>query len=279
MVIDQGVDHWQLIIHRQAEPDVNQPPQAVDDVFILDGYQRSLPIFEIFDVVRNDSDPDRDSLEISAVTQPAFGSADILSQHTVVYTLGVAQAFDHFSYTLSDDELTDEAQVQIFIDCACSVLCLNNLELPEMAGSQKADALDLPLIYRVRNRLLKTTPHGQRYVRMYYSSNPEILVNLMLNAPLREEALAAVELWQENLRSLADGDGSAVINQAQVGAIQDFLDHLSAASSLELQQIIAEELDRLGPLDSYVGLTMKEAKKLAIGDATLYLPLINRNQP
>jgi hypothetical protein len=279
MVIDQGVDHWQLIIHRQAEPDVNQPPQAVDDVFILDGNQRSLPIFEIFDVVRNDSDPDRDSLEVSDVTQPTHGSAGILSQHTIVYTLDVAQAFDQFDYTLSDGDLTGEAQVQIYIDCACSVLCLNSLELPEVAGSQTATTLDLPLIYRLRDRILKTTPHGHRYVKMYYSSNPEILVNLMLNAPLREEALAVVQLWQENLRSLVDGDGSVTISQTQVTAIHNFLDHLSAASSPELQQIIADELGRLGPLDSYVGLSMKEAKKLAIGDAILYLPVINQSQP
>ena len=83
-----------------------------------------------------------------------------------------------------------------------------------------------------------------------------------------------VELWQNNLYSLVDGDGSAIITQAQVDAIKTFLTNLSAAGSAELQQLIADELARLGPLDDYVGLTVKEAKSKAIGDPITYLPLI-----
>ncbi len=271
MVIDQGVDNFRIFVHRPSDDSDNQPPQAVADVFILDGYNLSLPLFEIFDVVRNDRDPNRDFLEIVDVTQPTYGSAGNLSEHTVVYQLDEARASDSFSYTISDGALTGSAPVEVYIDCACTVLCLNNLELPL---SQAADNIDLPLIYRVRNQILKPTPHGRRYIDMYYTHNPEILVNIMKNESLRAEALAAVELWQPNLRSLTAGDGSAVITQAQVDAIKNFLNNLSAVSSAELQQLIAAELDRLGPLDSYVGLTVKAAKSRAIGDPTLYLPLI-----
>ena len=109
---------------------------------------------------------------------------------------------------------------------------------------------------------------------MYYTSNPEILVNILMNESLRSEAVATVELWQENLRSLTDGDGNAVVTQAQVDTIESFLNNLSAVSSAELQQLIASELDRLGPLDDYVGLTMNEAKRRAIGDPIIYLPLV-----
>jgi hypothetical protein len=122
--------------------------------------------------------------------------------------------------------------------------------------------------------VLKPAPDGRRYVEMYYTTNPEILVNIVKNETLRNEAVVTVELWQENLRSLADGDGSAVITQAQVDAIESFLSDLSAISSTELQQLIAVESARLGPLDGYVGMTMKEAKRRAIGDATHYLPFI-----
>ena len=112
-------------------------------------------------------------------------------------------------------------------------------------------------------------------MEMYYTNNPEILVNIMTNESLRSEAVASVELWQDNLRSLIDGDGSAVITQAQVDAIKNFLGHLSVVSSTELQDLIAGELERLGRLDDYVGLSMKEAKSRAIGDPTLFLPFLS----
>ena len=277
LVIDQGVDNWRLFIHLEPEVDPpNQPPQAVDDVFILDGYQHGLPLYAFFDVVDNDTDPDLDSLEVITATQSTYGSTGLFSWHSVFYRLEEAQVHDVFEYTLSDGEFASTAQVDVYIDCACTVLCLNYLtppDPPSLAGVQAVDAIDLPLIYRVRDHILKPTPHGQRYVAMYYEQNPEILVNLMLNAPLRAEAVATVELWQPNLASLVDGDGSAIITQAQVDAIASFLSNLSAVSSPALQQLIAAELLRLGPLDGYVGLTMSAAKQQAIGDATLYLPV------
>jgi hypothetical protein len=276
MVIDQGVDDWQIWVHRLSDQTPNRPPQAIADVFILDGYQRSLPLLEIFDVVRNDSDPDQDHLEIIQVSQPTYGTAGSLSQHTVVYTLDEPRASDVFSYTISDGVLASGARVDVIIDCACTVLCLNSLTPPAaLAELPAGDMIDLPLIYRVRDRILKTTPHGQRYVAMYYTSNPEILVNILLNAPLRSEAVAAVELWQANLANLVDGDGSALVTQAQIDAVESFLNNLSAVSSPGLQQVIADELQRLGPLDEFVGLTMKDAKRRAIGDATVFLPLLS----
>jgi hypothetical protein len=277
MVVDQGVDHLQIFVHRQANVDENLSPQAVDDVFILDGYKRSLPLLEIFDVVRNDSDPDQDSLEVIEVTEPTYGSAGSLSDHTIVYELDEARASDVFSYTVSDGALSSSAQVEVLIDCACTVLCLNQLELPPLVSLQASasvtDSIDLPLIYRVRDQVLKPTLDGRRYVAMYYSENTEILVNVLMHESLRTGAVATVELWQENLRSLVDGDGSAVITQAQVDALSSFLSDLSAVSSSELRQRIAAELARLGSLNDYVGLSVNEAKRQAIGDATIYLPI------
>ncbi len=278
MVIDQGVDHWQLIISSLPVPDENFPPRAEDDVFILDGYKRSLPFFEIFDVVRNDSDPDQDYLEVVQVTEPVYGTAGSLSEHTIVYQLTQAVTMDSFRYTISDGALSDDARVDVIIDCACTVLCLNNLEPPPLPSNalQPMDDIDLPLIYRVRDQILKSSADGQRYIGMYYESNPEILVNILMNESLRTESIAAVVLWQDNLRSLTGGDGNAVITQAQVDAVESFLNNLSAVSSPVLQQLIADELLRIGPLDDYVGMTMNEARIRAIGSAMVYLPLAIR---
>jgi hypothetical protein len=277
LVIEQGVDRWQLILHRQEVDPPNQPPVAVDDIYVLDGNHRTLPLFEIFDVVQNDGDPDVDSLEVISTTEPLYGTVGILSAHTVVYQLDEAQVSDSFEYTISDDEFPSTAHVQIFIDCACTVLCLNNLTLPgAFATGSTGDKIDLALMYAVRDWILKPTPHGQRYVDMYYTNTPEILASVMLNEALRTEAVAVVEQWQPNLRNLIESDGSALITQAQVDAVESFLMNLSAVASPALQQLIADELQRLGPLDEYVGLTMKQARTQAIGDPTLYLPLVGR---
>jgi hypothetical protein len=264
MVIDQGVDNWQVIVYRD---NTNRPPQAADDVYILDGSDGP-PIVGFLEVLNNDSDPNFDRLDLIEVTEPTYGSASIwTSFNRIIYEAGAGSWFDTFNYTISDGALTDSARVEVYIDCAiCTLACLSIT-----AGS---DNINLPLIYRARDQVLKPTLDGRRYIDMYYTTNPEILVTIMANEPLRTEAVATVELWQDNLRSLTDGDGSAVITQAQVDAIKSFLNNLSAVSSPELQQLIAAELGRLGPLDDYVGLTVKAAKSRAIGDPTFYLPLI-----
>lgn len=276
LVIDHGADNFQIIVYRDPRVDVNLPPLAADDVFILNGYNRSLPLFEVFDVVRNDMDPNQDSLEISAIAQPLYGEVGVLSGHIIIYTLDESRASDTFGYTISDGQLTSDAEVRVWVDCACTVLCLNSLETASQAPNAPEE-LDLALIYRLRDRVMKTTPHGRRYVEMYYNSNPEILETIMLNVSLRAQALSIVDLWQANLRSLVDGNGSAVITQEQVDAVESFLSNLSAASGPDLQQIISEELARLGPLDHYVGLTVKEARRRTVGDTEFYLPLAFRS--
>src|SRR5690606_23052853 len=117
-------------------------------------------------------------------------------------------------------------------------------EPPDRAVAQAAAEIDLPLIYAVRDQVLKPTADGRRYVEMYYTTNPEILVNTFTNETLRAEALAGVLLWQEPLRSLVEGDGSAVITQAQVDALQSYLDHLAEGASPQLWQRISDERAR-----------------------------------
>jgi len=271
LIIDQGVDDWQITIYRDPLEEVNYPPVANDDILILDGNQSSLPIHSWFHPLDNDQDSNPfDRLEVIAVTEPLYGHAVIFTPRTIVYELQQARTQDNFSYTVSDGEYSDTARIDILVDCACSVLCMNNLGLPE----RETQDIDLPLIYRLRDQVLNSTPQGKRYSGYYYTKNPEILLNILADSNLRADALVGVELWQENLRNLVDGDGSAVITHVQVDALQAFLDHLALLASSGLQALIASELARLGPLDDYVGLTMQQAKSQAIGDPTLYLPIL-----
>ncbi len=76
----------------------NRPPLAANDSYeVLTGSSGNL-----FAVLANDSDPDGDSLSISAVSTPAQGTAN-LSNGQVSYTPAAGfSGADSFSYTISD---------------------------------------------------------------------------------------------------------------------------------------------------------------------------------
>ena len=71
--------------------------------------------------------------------------------------------------------------------------------------------------------------------------------------------------------------GDIIYGAGQVQAVEDFLADLSVAGGPELQQVIADELERLGPLDDFVGMTMEEARGDVIGYVVLYLPLVQKS--
>ncbi|MEO7433210.1 MAG: Ig-like domain-containing protein [Dokdonella sp.] len=77
----------------------NQPPVAVDDVATtLFGQPVTIA------VLSNDSDPDGDSLTITAVTAPVGGGTAVISGASVIFTPGAfgATSTDRFTYTISD---------------------------------------------------------------------------------------------------------------------------------------------------------------------------------
>ena len=283
LVYEHGIDNWQVTVFQSATSPANNTPVAVDDDHVLDGLSDLDASYNFISVLENDSDPNNDPLTLVSSTDSQYGDTFIQGDDKVVWSWNgnhFSPDGDQFTYTISDEVLTDTATVTLYLDCGCSISCVfaalgaaspTNLQ----ATATTTDTLNLALIYRLRDRVMKPTPHGSRYVEMYYETTPEIVRILMLtHTHLGDEAVAVVELWQDNLSNLVDGDGSAVITQTQVDAIKTFLANLSAAGSADLQQLIAAELARLGPLDEYVGLTVKEAKRQAIGDALIYLPLI-----
>jgi hypothetical protein len=58
-----------------------------------------------------------------------------------------------------------------------------------------------------------------------------------------------------------------------LGLIETFLDHVSAAGSPALQQVISAGRTRT-PLGLFAGTTMEEARAALVGYPTLYLPLV-----
>ncbi|MCB0153877.1 MAG: hypothetical protein KDF65_03705 [Anaerolineae bacterium] len=278
LTYEHQIRYWSVTINRQVEPPPNNvPPVAVSDEFVIDKDDhddRDLYILP------NDYDLNNDPIQITEVfTAGTRGNVQLATPDSpyVYYYPRFNAEPDSFSYAISDGEFTSIARVQIYIDCFCVFNCFNNYRPLAPA----TDSVDLGLIYRLRDQVMKPTVYGNRYVEMYYTTTPEIARILMLTQPdLGQEAVRVVEVWQDNLYSLVDGDGSTVVTQAQVEAIKTFLANLRVAGSNDLQQVIDTELTRLGPLNDYVGLTVVEAKTKAIGTVTapagntVYLPLI-----
>lgn len=96
---------------------VNRPPVAVDDLATVprNASGQAIP------VLANDSDPDGDTLTITAVSTPASGTASITgSTVTYVPRTGFFGA-DSFTYTISDGVLTATATVRITVAAAAPV--------------------------------------------------------------------------------------------------------------------------------------------------------------
>ncbi len=76
----------------------NTLPELMDDSIyaVADG----IPI--VIDVLANDSDEDEDTLTITAVSSPAFGTAVIDPGGQITYTPGTPFADDSFTYTVDD---------------------------------------------------------------------------------------------------------------------------------------------------------------------------------
>jgi hypothetical protein len=164
------------------------------------------------------------------------------------------------------------------VTCQCVVEWLEANAGPVVPAkaSGTVQAIDLRLMFRVRDGVLSQTLAGRHYADRYYDHDPELLALLMANSALRDSALNTIRLWQPNLRALVEGSGNQVtITAEQVQALEAFLDSLSASASPALQQVLADERARIGPLEDYIGLTMAAARGSVVG-YELHLPGVYR---
>ncbi|MHB9100801.1 MAG: Ig-like domain-containing protein [Sulfuricella sp.] len=76
---------------------VNQPPVAMDDIYIVSSSRDTL-----LNVLANDRDPDGDALSIVSFTQPGTGSISQGGNGNLVFTPQASFVTTGFSYTISD---------------------------------------------------------------------------------------------------------------------------------------------------------------------------------
>jgi hypothetical protein len=132
----------------------------------------------------------------------------------------------------------------------------------------KGAVIDLALIRRFRDEVMKPTEYGANIVDHYYEKTPALLKAIIVDRPeLAVRAHSMVELLQPALSDILDGDGTLPITQAQMDTVAAFFADLSVAGNASVQQLIAEEMDRLGPLDDYVGRPVGEVLETVLGEA------------
>ena len=122
-----------------------------------------------------------------------------------------------------------------------------------------AVGIDLDVLYRLREEVMRPTPAGRRAIELYETHGPEISGLVLRNPSLRERSLQALSLWMENLRSLVEGHGgSRAISAEQIAAIEAVLDELGGLASPELLAVLERERERID-LPAFVGSTMAQA--------------------
>ena len=252
--ITHGSDNFSVTIYPEGG---NNPPIAVDDQYVYSKNSKFVTL--TFQVLKNDYDPNGDELQLVEVFDEFNGTATIMGNVIEFYIFNVEYA--SFQYIISDGEFTDTAKAIAMADCGCDLDCLYSLKIKKGLVNKvsQQDTLDLDLIRRFRDEVMEPSYHGSRYVDMYYETTPEILYILLIQEPdLAVQAVTMVELLQPAIRNILDGDGTEPITQTQINAIESFFANLSAAGSTSLQQLIDEEMQRLGPLQNYVGMPISD---------------------
>lgn len=132
---------------------------------------------------------------------------------------------------------------------------------------------ELALYYHLRDDIF-TTPVGQHYRQVYYTHSDEVSDLVLADTAVWDLALAGLFQWESHFAALVAGEGdTAIITTAQIQAVEDFLNALSNAGSPALQQAIAEERANLPPFDTFIGMTMEQARGEVIGYAA-YMPVV-----
>ena len=104
----------------------NRRPTARNDAATVPG------VPWLIDVLANDSDPDGNSIRVSAVTDPPNGTATLNADYTVAYVPDANYAgADSFTYTASDGSLSDTATVSITVTNPCG----NDTAVPNHASN------------------------------------------------------------------------------------------------------------------------------------------------
>lgn len=282
LIYEHGSDNFSVTIYIAS--DENRPPIAVNDTIIYNRYDfRDEPDPDYYAKVRvlkNDTDPDGDPIKITNVTIPVNGgdiwydASSIFYRHLDFIEDKHTKSYDQFYYTISDNLHSSEARVIVYLgDCLIEWIALPTKKtVGKTIASLKAiisgsDSLDIELYRRVRDEVLLTTEDGKGFVDFYYENSLELLPVIVFNDPkLLNQAIYMTLQLQEPLRDLIDGDGDEIITQSLIDTANVFFDSLLTKVSDSLRNDLNFQLNKLGPLDAYAGISIDSAVTKSIGE-------------
>ncbi|MEM1344788.1 MAG: DUF4214 domain-containing protein [Pseudomonadota bacterium] len=196
----------------------NSPPNAVDDVFILDGFAIEV------DPLVNDTDPNGDTLEIISVGEPANGRIQFIVGVDTEIAYIPDSSFtgqDSFTYTISDGRGgTDSAVVRISdgTGLGLSVSDAQQVAYLYEAGLDRDGNIDLPglnfwidqredglTLRQLSNAFLRSIEFNENFGEPFDTSDPRFLTDEPFVRALYENVLdrtadqPGLDFWQSIL--------------------------------------------------------------------------------
>lgn len=148
----------------------------------------------------------------------------------------------------------------------CFFGCVETNGPPRTAGAAAAKASTgffpadtRPLLYRLRDDVLMQSAKGREYVERYDSLSLAMFGALLRRPSIMIDYGRAHDAWLPAIRSLVDGDGSAVITPAMVEEIEVIAAHLAQDGDAALRQAVEREYTLLDPR-TLAGMSMTQLR-------------------
>lgn len=129
----------------------------------------------------------------------------------------------------------------------------------DAAAQADDEVFDIPMLYRLRDRVMQATRGGSRATQLYYQYTADMARAAAGEPSLLDLARAVLVAWEDDLRALVAGRGDeAVVDDEELAALAAFLDSLRDAASADLAAAIDRERARLA-LGQWVGFDLDKA--------------------
>lgn len=123
-----------------------------------------------------------------------------------------------------------------------------NLASAATAAAAEADdeVFDIPMLYRLRDRVMQATRGGARATQLYYQYTADMARAAAGEPSLLDLARGVLSAWEDDLWALVTGEGEgAVVDKEEIAAVRAFLNALRDVAPAELVAAIDRERARV----------------------------------
>lgn len=291
LIYEHGSDNFTVNMHDDLNPVLNVDYHVLRTDEETDPSLIGYPPFMV-DVLANDTHPLEFTLVVDG-TSPGPDTVSISNDQSYVIVNNVS-ALDRYSiynivdipyFTYSADVIGSEAlqkendsgpSANDEISCSgssCTAWILPDYLIfligrlfeqstPASDEITNTNQQEIELFYRFRDEILENSEFGGQFVNLFYSM-PEIVKILVFDRP--DLSSTVIQMMRGAIfQSLISGH-EAVIGEPEINFFNNFITELKESGSITLQGVMEEELELIGPLEGYIGMTVKEAAGKIIG--------------